>query len=54
MQETLRIMLPIIVAAVLILVAVIFIIKRLLLGDTMRAVARIREVEEDVQKKEEA
>jgi F0F1-type ATP synthase delta subunit len=54
MQETLTVMIPVIAAHILILVAVVFVIKRLLLGDTMRAVGTIREVEEEVRKREEA
>jgi F0F1-type ATP synthase delta subunit len=54
MQETLKVMVPVILAHLLILVAVVLVIKRLLLGDTMRAVNRIREVEEEVRRKEEA
>ena len=53
MQEILTLLIPIVVAHVLVLVAIIFIIKRLLLGDTARAMQRIQQVESDVRKKEE-
>lgn len=53
MQETLKLFAPIIAAHAVVLVLVILIIKRLLLGDTMRAVQRIQQVEGEVRKKEE-
>ena len=54
MQETLRIVIPIVVAHVVVLAVLIVIIRQLLLGDTKRAVARINEVEAEVRKKEES
>ncbi len=54
MEDTLKMLLPIIVAHVCVLVAVILIIKRLLISDSQKAVARIKEVEAEVRKKEES
>jgi len=54
MQEILRILIPIVLAHILVLVAIIVVIKRLLLGDTTRAMDRISEVESEIRKKEEA
>ena len=53
MEDTLKILLPIILAHVSILVIIIFVIRKLLLKDTMNAVNRIRQVEAEVRKKEE-
>ena len=53
MQDVLKIVMPIIVVHAVVLVAVIFLIKRLLLNDTMKAVKKINEVEAEVRKKEE-
>jgi F0F1-type ATP synthase delta subunit len=41
-------------AHVCVLVALVFVIKRILVGDTMKAVARIRQVEAEVRSKEES
>ncbi len=54
MQETLSIVIPIVVAHIVILAVLVLIIRQLLLGDTKRAVARINEVEGEVRKKEES
>jgi len=57
MEETLKLLTmlgPIIIAHVCVLAVIILIIKRLLLGDSQRAVARIKEVEAEVRRKEEA
>ena len=54
MQDILRILIPIVVAHFVVLVAILLVIKRLLLNDTMRAVKRIQDVEAEVRKKEEA
>jgi F-type H+-transporting ATPase subunit b len=54
MQDTLRILIPIVVAHVAVLVVIVFVIRKLLLGDTMRAVNRVKQVEADIRKKEEA
>jgi F0F1-type ATP synthase delta subunit len=53
MQDILKILVPIVVAHVVVLVAIIFVIKKMLLGDTMRAMERIKDVEGEVRKKEE-
>jgi F0F1-type ATP synthase membrane subunit b/b' len=53
MQDTLGVLIPVAVTHVVALGLMIFVIKRLLLGDTRRAVARIREVEAEVRRKEE-
>jgi F0F1-type ATP synthase delta subunit len=53
MQETLKILIPVVVAHACVLVAIIFVIKRMLLSDTLNAVDRIRQVEAEVRKKEE-
>lgn len=53
MQDILRILIPIVIAHIVVLAVIIFIIKRLLLGDTTRAMHRIQQVESDVRKKEE-
>jgi F0F1-type ATP synthase delta subunit len=47
------VLVPIIVAHVFVLVAVIVVIKRLLLGDSMNAVNRLKQVEVEVRRKEE-
>ena len=54
MQETLKIVIPIAVAHVVVLAVLIVVIKQLLLGDTKKAVDRINEVEAEVRKKEES
>jgi len=53
MTDTLKILIPIVIAHIVVLVAVVFVIKRLLLSDTMNAVQRIQQVEADVRKREE-
>lgn len=53
MQETLTILVPIVLAHICVLIVIVFIIRRLLLSDTMEAVNRIRQVESEVRKKEE-
>lgn len=53
-MDILRMLLPIVISHVVILVVIIFVIRRLLLSDTMSAVERIRQVESEVRKKEEA
>ena len=52
-METLRMLLPVIIAHVCALAVTVFVIRRLLLNDTVRAVNRIKEVEAEVRKKEE-
>jgi len=53
-MDMIGILLPIVISHVVVLVVIIFVIRRLLLGDTMSAVERIRQVEAEVRKKEEA
>jgi len=53
MEETLKMLVPIIAAHICVLAVVILIIKRLLLSDSQKAVARIKEVETEVRRKEE-
>jgi len=53
MQDILRVLVPIIVAHIFVLVAVIIIIKRLLLSDSLNAVNRLKQVESEVRRKEE-
>jgi F0F1-type ATP synthase delta subunit len=53
MQETLKILVPIVMAHVLGLVAIVVLIRKLLLNDTMNAVNRIRQVEAEVRQREE-
>lgn len=52
-MEILKVLIPIVVAHAAVLVAIIVVIKKLLLNDTMAAVARIKQVEAEVRKKEE-
>ena len=52
-MDVLKIIMPIVVTAAIILAAIVFVIKRMLLGDTKRAVARLSQVEIDVRKREE-
>jgi septal ring factor EnvC (AmiA/AmiB activator) len=54
MQETIRVLAPIVVTHVAILAVILVVIRRLVLGDTLRAVAKIRQVEAEVRKKEES
>jgi F0F1-type ATP synthase membrane subunit b/b' len=53
MQDTIQILWPIVVAHLAVLVIIIVVIKRLLLGDTVRAVDRIGQAEAEIRKKEE-
>ncbi|MFC1453082.1 hypothetical protein ACFLSJ_07015, partial [Verrucomicrobiota bacterium] len=52
-QDILKVVLPIVVTHGVVLVAIVFIIKRLLLSDTMNAVARIRQAEAELRKRED-
>lgn len=52
-MDMLKILIPIAVAHAVVLAAILFAIKRLLLSDTLKAVARIQQVEAEVRKKEE-
>ena len=54
MQEIIRVLIPIGITYVCVLVATVIIIRRLLLSDTAQAVDRIKQVETEVRKKEEA
>lgn len=55
MQDMLmKILLPIVLLHAVVLVGIIFVIKRLLLGDTLQAINRIKQVESEVRKKEES
>lgn len=54
LHDILTIWMPIIVAQLCVLAIMIFVIKRLLLSDTLQAVTRIRQVEAEVRKREEA
>lgn len=53
-QETIRLVLPIIGAYLFVLVILILVIKRLLLGDTVKAVERIGQAETEIRKREES
>jgi F0F1-type ATP synthase delta subunit len=53
MQETLKVIIPIVATHVVVLVAVIFVIRKMLVSDTMKAIARVRQVEGEVRKREE-
>ncbi len=53
-MDILKLLLPIIVAHAVVLVALIVVIRKMLLSDTMKAVARIRAVEDEVRRKEES
>ena len=53
MQDILKVLVPIIVTHVIVLAVIILIMKKLLLGDTVKAMDRIRQVESEVRKKEE-
>lgn len=53
-MEIVKLLAPIIVAHVIVLAVIIVIIRKMLLSDTVKAVARIRQVEAEVRKKEEA
>jgi F0F1-type ATP synthase delta subunit len=54
MHDVLKIIVPIAGAHVVVLVAIVLAVKRVLLGDTRQAVERVRQVEAEVKKKEEA
>lgn len=54
MDDTMKVLILVIAGHLAVLTAIILIIKRLLVGDTLRAVQRISEAEADVRKKEEA
>lgn len=54
MQDTTRMLLMIVGAHLAVLGVVLVVIKRLLLGDTIRAVARVGQAESEIRKKEEA
>jgi F0F1-type ATP synthase delta subunit len=54
MQEVARVVVPIVVAHAFILAIAVVVIRRLVVGDTMRSVAQIRQVEAEVRRKEEA
>lgn len=53
-MDIIKLLAPIIVAHAVVLAVIIVIIRRMLLSDTVKAVARIRQVEAEVRKKEEA
>ena len=53
MQDILRILIPIVAAHVVVLVVILVFIRKMLLGDTVRAVERVRQVEGEVRRKEE-
>jgi len=54
MQDIIGILLPVVVAHALVLLVIVFVIKKLLLNDTMQAVSRIRQAEAEVRKREES
>lgn len=54
MQDIMKVLVPVAVTHVVVLAVIIFIIRRMLLGETMQAVNRIRQVEAEVRKKEES
>jgi F0F1-type ATP synthase delta subunit len=54
MQDIVRIIIPIAAIHAVVLAAIIVVVKRLLLSDTVRAVERINQAEADVRQKEEA
>ena len=53
MAELMTVIVPIVVAHVVVLVAMLLVIRKLLLSDTLHAVDRIKQVESEVRKKEE-
>jgi len=53
-MQTVMILAPMFGAFVVVLVVALVVIKRLVMGDTVKAVARIQQVEAEVRKKEEA
>ena len=52
MSDMLKLLLPIIVTHVVVLAVIVLLIKRILLGDTAKAVESVREVETEIRKKE--
>ncbi|MBA4387807.1 MAG: hypothetical protein C0404_07490 [Verrucomicrobia bacterium] len=54
MQDIWKILLPIVITHAAVGVGIIIVIKKLLLGDTMQAINRIKQVEAEVRKKEES
>ena len=52
MSDMLKLLLPVILTHVVVLVAIMVLIKRILLGDTAKAVESVREVEAEIRKKE--
>lgn len=53
-MDILKLLLPIIIAHAVVLALIIVVIRKMLLSDTVKAVARIRAVEDEVRRKEEA
>lgn len=53
MEDILRYIVPIVVIHLVALAALVLLIKKLLLGDTRKAISSLRQVEADVRKKEE-
>jgi F-type H+-transporting ATPase subunit b len=53
-MDILKLLLPIIIAHAVVLGVIIVVIRKMLLSDTVKAVARIRAVEDEVRRKEEA
>lgn len=54
MQDTIRILVPIVVAHLVVLGVIVIVIRKLLVGDTVRAVNRIGQAEAEMRKKEES
>ena len=54
MHDTLSIIIPIAVAHIVVLTILLLVVRQLLLGDTKKAVEKIKEVESEVRKKEES
>lgn len=52
MSDTLKLLLPILLTHIVVLGVVVVLIKKILLGDTMKAVESVREVETEIRKKE--
>jgi len=52
MSDMLKLLLPVIVTHVVVLTLIIVVVRRVLLGDSKRAVARVRDVETEIRKKE--
>ena len=53
LQHSLGLVLPIVIAHILVLGAILLTIKRMLVGDTLKAVGRISQAESEIRKKEE-